>query len=198
MLRNISGRRTVISGRAPMVEPRFFVGKLKTPIGTSVLIADETGVLRQHDWDDPAETWRAYFHRRFGDVAPEPSRDLFGRIPELKRFFDGDIEALDDMPVLFSGTPFQNKVWKALRGIKGGTTTSYGALAKKIGAPNAMRAVGLANGQNPIGVVVPCHRVIGANGSLTGYGGGLERKKWLLAHEARHASQDLFSRKKSA
>ena len=179
-----------------MAEPGFFVGKLKTPIGTSVLIADEKGVLRQHDWDDPGETWRSYFHRRFGDTAPEQSRDLFGRIPELARFFDGDIEVLDTMPVLFTGTPFQNKVWKALRAIKGGTTTSYGALAKKIGEPNAMRAVGLANGQNPIGVVVPCHRVIGADGSLTGYGGGLERKKWLLAHEARYTSDDLFARKK--
>jgi methylated-DNA-[protein]-cysteine S-methyltransferase len=181
-----------------MADARYFVGKLKTPIGTSVLIADENGVLRQHDWDDPAETWRSYFHRRFCDMAPEPSRDLSGRIPELARFFDGDIEVLDAMPVLFTGTPFQNKVWKALRAIKAGTTTSYGALAKKIGAPNAMRAVGLANGQNPIGVVVPCHRVIGADGSLTGYGGGLPRKKWLLAHEARHASEDLFSRKKTA
>ncbi len=181
-----------------MAEPRFFFGKLKTPIGTSVLIADEKGVLRQHDWEDPGETWRGYFRRRFGELEPEPRRDLFGRVPELQRFFDGDIEVLDTMPVLFSGTPFQNKVWKALRAIKAGTTTSYGALAKKIGAPNAMRAVGLANGQNPIGLVVPCHRVIGANGSLTGYGGGLERKKWLLAHEARHASNDLFSRKKSA
>lgn len=175
-----------------MAEPRFFVGKLKTPIGTSVLISDEEGVLHLHDWDDARETWRGLFHRRFGEAKLEPSRDLFGRIPELRRFFDGDIAVLDATPVLFSGTPFQNKVWKALRAIPGGTTTTYGALAKKLGMPTAMRAVGLANGSNPIGLVVPCHRVIGANGSLTGYGGGLERKRWLLAHEAKYTAEDLF------
>jgi len=82
-------------------------------------------------------------------------------------------------------------VWKALRRIPGGKTTSYGALAKKIGEPKAVRAVGLANGANPVGVVVPCHRVIGSDGSLTGYGGGLPRKKWLLAHEARHTASNF-------
>ena len=101
------------------------------------------------------------------------------------------MEALDRIPAVFSGTPFQNRVWKALRKIPIGTTTSYGALAKKIGEPKAVRAVGLANGSNPIGVVVPCHRVIGSDGSLTGYGGGLPRKKWLLDHEARHCASQF-------
>ena len=82
-----------------------------------------------------------------------------------------------------AGTDFQREVWRALRGIPCGTTLSYGELARRIGRPNAVRAVGLANGANPIGVVVPCHRVIGSNGSLTGYGGGIERKRWLLDHE---------------
>jgi methylated-DNA-[protein]-cysteine S-methyltransferase len=83
-----------------------------------------------------------------------------------------------------SGTPFQREVWRALRNIPCGTTVSYAKLAEQIGRPAAVRAVGLANGSNPVGVVVPCHRVIGANGSLTGYGGGIERKSWLLEHEA--------------
>jgi methylated-DNA-[protein]-cysteine S-methyltransferase len=116
----------------------------------------------------------------------------------LKRYFDGDIAAVDGVAVAFNGTPFQNKVWNALRKISGGTTTSYGALAKKIGKPEAVRAVGLANGQNPISLIVPCHRVIGSNGSLTGYGGGLPRKRWLLDHEARYTRDDLFTRKAKA
>jgi methylated-DNA-[protein]-cysteine S-methyltransferase len=90
--------------------------------------------------------------------------------------------------VVFGGTPFQNRVWSALRTIPCGTTVSYGTLAKRIRQPKAVRAVGLANGSNPIGVVVPCHRVIGSDGSLTGHGGGLPRKHWLLAHEAKHTS----------
>jgi len=81
------------------------------------------------------------------------------------------------------GTPFQQEVWRSLRAIPCGTTTSYGKLAAQIGRPAAVRAVGLANGANPVAVVIPCHRVIGSNGSLTGYGGGLERKRWLLDHE---------------
>ena len=98
--------------------------------------------------------------------------------------FTGALTALDALPVATAGTPFQRAVWQALREIPCGTTVSYAALAQKIGKPSAMRAVGLANGSNPIGVVVPCHRVIGADGSLTGYGGGLDRKRWLLDHES--------------
>jgi methylated-DNA-[protein]-cysteine S-methyltransferase len=103
----------------------------------------------------------------------------------LQRYFDGDITVIDTIRVTFSGTLFQTKVWSALRTIPGGTTLSYGALAARIGAPKAARAVGLANGSNPIALVVPCHRVIGSDGTLTGYGGGLPRKRWLLDHEAR-------------
>jgi len=95
----------------------------------------------------------------------------------------GVLSALDAIPVHTSGTPFQCEVWAALRAIPAGQTLSYGALAQAIGRPAAIRAVGHANGANPLSVVVPCHRLIGASGSLTGYGGGLERKRWLLAHE---------------
>lgn len=101
----------------------------------------------------------------------------------LERYFNGDIAALDTVPVELNGTPFQKSVWQALRRIAGGTTISYAELAKRIGDPAAVRAVGTANGANPVAVIVPCHRVIGSNGRLTGYGGGLDRKQWLLEHE---------------
>lgn len=102
---------------------------------------------------------------------------------QLDAYFSGKLMAFD-VPMLFSGTDFQCSVWKQLSTIPYGETISYGELARRVGNPNASRAVGLANGRNPISIIVPCHRVIGANGSLTGYGGGLERKTWLLEHEA--------------
>jgi methylated-DNA-[protein]-cysteine S-methyltransferase len=108
----------------------------------------------------------------------------------LRAYFDGDYDAVDSLPTETNGTAFQRTVWNALRQIPFGQTTSYGALAAKIGHPKAVRAVGLANGSNPIAIVVPCHRVIGANASLTGYGGGLPRKRWLLAYE--RGEQPLF------
>jgi methylated-DNA-[protein]-cysteine S-methyltransferase len=106
-------------------------------------------------------------------------------VQALGAYFEGQLDALDRLPVAAGGTPFQRLVWSALRTIPAGTTTSYGRLAASIGRPGASRAVGLANGANPIGIVVPCHRVIGAAGQLTGYGGGLDRKRWLLEHERR-------------
>ena len=101
----------------------------------------------------------------------------------LRRYFAGDLAALDTVPVELNGTPFQKKVWLALRRIPCGATISYGELARRIGTAAAVRAVGAANGANPVAVIVPCHRVIGSNGRLTGYGGGLDRKQWLLEHE---------------
>jgi methylated-DNA-[protein]-cysteine S-methyltransferase len=106
----------------------------------------------------------------------------------LRAYFEGDLEAVATIPTATGGTAFQREVWKALRTIPAATTISYGELAAKIGRAGASRAVGAANGSNPIPIVVPCHRVIGANGTLTGYGGGLAHKKWLLDHEARFAS----------
>jgi len=102
----------------------------------------------------------------------------------LAAYFAGDLDALASVPVKTAGTAFQRDVWDALRGIPPGITMSYGQLAANLGRPKASRAVGLANGSNPISIVVPCHRVIGANGALTGYGGGLDRKRWLLQHES--------------
>ena len=166
----------------------FFIDKMKTPLGTAILIADGDGALRMYCWEEQAQDWRKLFRRRYGDRELVARGDHFGHVAALKRYFDGDISALDMIPVALAGTPFQTKVWNALRTIAGGTTLSYAALAKRIGEPKAVRAVGLANGSNPIGVVVPCHRVIGSDGSLTGYGGGLSRKRWLLEHEARHCA----------
>src|SRR5271157_3295602 len=165
----------------------FFSDKMSTPLGSAILIADESGVLRMFFWEEQAEIWRKAFHRRHGVVALLPRRDPFGHIAAITRYFDGEIAALEGISVAFSGTPFQKKVWTALRTIEGGTPLSYGALARRIHEPKAVRAVGVANGSNPIGVVVPCHRVIGSDGTLTGYGGGLPRKRWLLEHEARHS-----------
>jgi methylated-DNA-[protein]-cysteine S-methyltransferase len=107
---------------------------------------------------------------------------LAAAVLQLSEYFAGARRAFD-LPMRLDGTPFQQRVWRELLKIPYGETWSYGQLARRIGNPNASRAVGLANGQNPISILVPCHRVIGANGSLTGYGGGLERKSWLLAHE---------------
>jgi methylated-DNA-[protein]-cysteine S-methyltransferase len=172
-----------------MAEPEtFFLDLIDTPIGALAIVADETGAMRNLSFDGEGDRWRRDFARRFPASNLVRRRNPFGHGSALKAYFAGDMEALDRIPVVFGGTPFQNKVWNALRRIPVGQTLSYGALAKKIGEPKAMRAVGLANGSNPIAVVVPCHRVIGSYGSLTGFGGGLPRKKWLLEHEARHCS----------
>jgi methylated-DNA-[protein]-cysteine S-methyltransferase len=127
---------------------------------------------------------RTSIERQFGAFEVEPAADALGIRGILERYFDGDIHALDVVPVEAQhGTPFQREVWAALRGIKPGETTTYGALAKRLGREGAQRAVGAANGANPIGIIVPCHRVIGHGSRLTGYGGGLDRKHWLLRHE---------------
>jgi len=173
---------------------KFFVDYVSTPIGTAVVACDEEGSLRLFDWSDHEERWQPMLRARYGDVELAEKRDPFGLTSAIASYMNGEVNIIDALPVAFAGTPFQNKVWQALRTIPAGKTLSYGILAKQIGDPKAVRAVGLANGANPIGVIVPCHRVIGSDGSLTGYGGGLERKRWLLAHEARHAGTDLFGK----
>jgi methylated-DNA-[protein]-cysteine S-methyltransferase len=111
------------------------------------------------------------------DTDPSGAEQIFSR------YFDGDLQSLDEVDVELHGTPFQQGVWTALRDVRVGTTSTYADLAKRVGSPSAVRAVGAANGANPVAVVLPCHRIIGTNGSLTGYGGGLQRKRWLLDHE---------------
>ena len=157
--------------------------ELKTPIGTALLLTDGEGVLRALDWQEFADRVHREVRLHYGGADIRPGRAPGGIRKALSAYFGGDLAAVDAIPVAAEGTPFQQKVWAALRRIPVGATLSYSALAKKIGHPAAIRAVGLANGANPISVVVPCHRVIGADGTLTGYGGGLPRKRWLLAHE---------------
>jgi methylated-DNA-[protein]-cysteine S-methyltransferase len=154
-----------------------------TPIGEALIITDEAGMLRALDWADRESGMARLLRLHYGSVTPEP-----GRAPEhvrqpLRRYFDGELAALGAIGWRTGGTPFQRSVWTALTAIAPGDTLSYGALAAKLGRPTAVRAVGLANGSNPISLVVPCHRVIGGDGSLTGYGGGIARKRWLLNHE---------------
>jgi methylated-DNA-[protein]-cysteine S-methyltransferase len=127
--------------------------------------------------------------RRFGEVTYRPARDPAGVASALRAYLRGALDALDAVVADTGGTPFQRRVWEAMRAVPPGRTTAYGTLARDLGAPAAVRAVGAASGANPVWIVVPCHRVVGAGGALTGYGGGLARKRWLLAHEAGRPTQ---------
>lgn len=155
---------------------------LETPVGTFVIVVDGEGRLDGAGFIGGDA--RAYPHLVAAAALPR-AHDHRGVTSRMRAYFAGEPGALEGLVTTERGTPFQREVWAALREIPCGETRSYAQIAERIGRPKAVRAVGLANGSNPVGVVVPCHRVIGANGSLTGYGGGLSRKKWLLAHEAR-------------
>jgi methylated-DNA-[protein]-cysteine S-methyltransferase len=154
-----------------------------TPIGAMLLVTDEDGALRALDFEDYESRMKELLRLQVGAVTLEEGRAPKAMRSALSAYFDGDFAALKTIAWRVAGTPFQRKVWRALPKIPAGKTMSYGALALRLGAPNAMRAVGHANGSNPISVVIPCHRLIGANGSLVKYGGGLHRKQWLLRHE---------------
>lgn len=156
-----------------------------SPIGRIAAVWDEHDMLRALDFEDYDARMRTLLRRHYGQTDPES-----GRVPAvigdaIHAYFAGELAAIERLDTRTNGSPFQRRVWEALRAIPAGRTSTYGELATTIGRPAASRAVGLANGANPIAIVVPCHRVIGANGTLTGYGGGLERKRWLLEHERR-------------
>jgi methylated-DNA-[protein]-cysteine S-methyltransferase len=156
----------------------LLLDRLPTPIGVALLVTDDAGRLRALEWADHEERMRLPRNARLDEAsAPEAVRR------PLEAYFSGDLCAIDAIDCAPGGTPFQRAVWEALRTIPPGRTMSYGALAAELGAPAAARAVGHANGANPVSVVIPCHRLVGAGGALTGYGGGLDRKRWLLAHE---------------
>jgi methylated-DNA-[protein]-cysteine S-methyltransferase len=161
----------------------FNLDRLSTPIGTALLVTDASGVLRALDWEEYEPRMRQLLRLQYGAVVLKDARSPRALRSALTAYFKGDLERLETIEWRVEGTPFQHKVWTALPNIPPGTTMSYGALAAKLNVPKAMRAVGHANGSNPISVVVPCHRLIGANGTLVKYGGGLERKRWLLEHE---------------
>ncbi len=161
------------------------VESLDTPIGVLRIVVDGSGALRAVGWLDLEERLERDLLRQYGARGFTVAA---GRAPSevsrsIRRYFAGELSAIDALPVATGGTSFQRAVWRELRGIRCGTAVSYRELAERVGRPAAVRAVGAANGANPVGVVVPCHRVVGADGALTGYGGGLARKEWLLRHE---------------
>jgi methylated-DNA-[protein]-cysteine S-methyltransferase len=162
---------------------RLQLDRAASPIGRILLIHDSDGVLRGIDFEGHDDRAEQVIKRQYGEAerveapAPRATRDA------LEAYFAGEFDAIAALPFATAGTAFQRAAWAALRTIPPGVTRSYGEQAAAIGRPKAVRAVGLANGANPIAIATPCHRVIGANGSLTGFGGGLDRKRWLLMHE---------------
>ena len=164
---------------------KLTLSHIQTPTGQMMLLLDDAKSVRAFEWADH----QARLDRLLARQYPKTTFQISEETPpapyhtRIHAYFAGDICALETLPVAFGGTPFQQTVWHALQTIPAGSTLSYARLAAQIGNPNAMRAVGLANGANPIALIVPCHRVIGANSTLTGYGGGIERKHWLLRHE---------------
>jgi methylated-DNA-[protein]-cysteine S-methyltransferase len=174
------------SGGPEMTSLVFNVERMPTPCGELLIATDDEGALRGLDWVDHEFRLRQLLKQQYPKDAVQLSagaRAASGASRLLGSYFAGDLRAFDALVVRTGGTSFQREVWAALRTIPAGQTVSYGALAKRLNRPSAMRAVGMANGANPVSIVVPCHRVIGADGSLTGYGGGLPRKRWLLEHE---------------
>ena len=173
--------------------------RLKSPIGELVGYVRE-GALCALDFGDRDDGNRALLERRFGAIDMHEGAGAREARRRLEAYLGGDLEALDAIAVDPGGTGFQAKVWAALRRIPPGRTVSYSELAAAVGSPSAVRAVGTANGQNPVAVVIPCHRVVRSDGTLGGYGGGLDRKRWLLDHEkarlaapAGAAQRPLFS-----
>jgi len=142
---------------------RLQLERWKSPMTTLLLVADDEGILRALDFAEKEDRMHRLLRLHYGRYTLRDGSAPASVKTALKAYFDGDIEALDEIQVATNGTPFQRKVWKALRNISSGTTISYGRLATEVGHPGASRAVGAANGSNPIGIVVPCHRVIGAS-----------------------------------
>jgi methylated-DNA-[protein]-cysteine S-methyltransferase len=160
-----------------------------SPIGELTVAARGSRVCLVH-FGPVSEYVRSALAAWYPDAPLASADDPAGVVGVLTRYFSGDLASLDEVEVELHGTPFQQRVWNALRTVPAGMTTSYADLAGRVGSPSAVRAVGAANGANPVAVVLPCHRIIGSNGSLTGYGGGLDRKRWLLNHEG--VSRSLF------
>lgn len=159
---------------------------VETPLGPLLLVTDNERTLRAAEFADCEARMRRLLDRQLGHAAyelrPGPVPDAIKAA--LAAYFAGDLVAIEQVPVKTGGTGFQNTVWSALRAIAPGRTVTYSQLARNLGKPRSARAVGHANGANAICIVVPCHRLVGADGALTGYGGGVERKRWLLNHEA--------------
>lgn len=162
------------------------VGHLRTPIG-GVEVAVRDGRLCALAFDDGWERAVHALERRFRNPDVRLAVDPGGAVGALRRYFDGDLGAVDRLDVDVDGTPFQRRVWEALRAVPAGETASYADIAERTTSPRAVRAVGTATGANRVGIVIPCHRIVRTGGDLGAYGGGVERKRWLLDHERRHA-----------
>lgn len=156
--------------------------EMRSPVGPLVVHVKDGRLCGLSFRDGVASTMK-HLRSRFGEFTVRRSKDPAGVISRLRAYFRGELGALDGIEVDTGGTAFQQSVWRELRRIPAGKTISYGQLARRIRRPRAVRAVGAANGANPVAIVIPCHRVIGANGRLVGYGGGLDRKSRLLEME---------------
>jgi len=161
--------------------------RIASPIDDILIVVDE-GKMCALDYVDYESRMMRLLERRYGPVRLMQAKNPGGFSDRVQSYFAGEYQSLDAIPVSTGGTAFQQQVWLALRTIAPGTTMTYGQLAAQLGRPNAYRAVGATNALNPVGIVLPCHRVIGADTSLTGYAGGLERKRWLLEHESSEAT----------
>lgn len=163
----------------------LFEDKIATPLGPLWVLCDETFHLRAVEWEEHSDRMNELLdiHYRKEGYTRIPATNPGGLSRKLLDYFEGDLAVIDTLPTATAGTPFQREVWKALREIPCGHVMHYGQLAERLGRVGAARAVGAANGSNPVSIVVPCHRVIGRNGTMTGYAGGVQRKEWLLRHE---------------
>ncbi|MEH6664301.1 MAG: methylated-DNA--[protein]-cysteine S-methyltransferase [Brevundimonas sp.] len=161
----------------------FQLDRIATPLGEVLLVFDREGVVRAFDFEDYEDRMRRLLRLHYGAAILEAGVAPVDVRLAVTDYFSGQVQALKRIRWTTGGTAFQRRVWRALTEIPAGRTETYGQLAARIGAPTAVRAVGLANGANPVAVIVPCHRVVGSSGKLTGYAGGLGRKKWLLEHE---------------
>ncbi|MCS2171269.1 methylated-DNA--[protein]-cysteine S-methyltransferase [Scandinavium sp. TWS1a] len=164
---------------------RLLEDKITTPLGALWILCDEQFNLRAVEWDEHSDRmgYLLDLHYHAEGYERVASSNPNGLSKKMQTYFEGDLSVIDDLPSATAGTPFQREVWQALRSIPCGQVMHYGELAEQLGRPGAARAVGAANGSNPVSIVVPCHRVIGRNGTLTGYAGGVQRKEWLLRHE---------------
>jgi methylated-DNA-[protein]-cysteine S-methyltransferase len=160
----------------------LYTDRLESPLGEIILVVDGATMVAL-EYADFEARMNDLLKQRYGAFQLAQKENPFGYGDHLAAYFKGDLKAIETIPAEGGGTPFQKQVWLALRNIAVGTVMTYGGLAKQLGQPQAARAVGYANSQNPIGIVVPCHRVIGSGQHLTGYAGGLARKAWLLRHE---------------
>jgi methylated-DNA-[protein]-cysteine S-methyltransferase len=174
--------KVFLNYRTQLLIMKFLLDRITSPMGTMLLVSDGES-LCSLDFADYEARMMGLLQKRYESVELVESIDPQGFSSKIQTYLAGDFSAVNNIPVNAGGTDFQQLVWGGLRKIPVGATLTYGELATQLGKPTASRAVGMANSLNPVAIVVPCHRVIGAKAKLTGYAGGLDRKQWLLTHE---------------